>query len=356
MKILVGLSGGVDSTVAAFLLKQQGYDLVGAIMTIWDKNKPELKSSNKNSCYGYYKEEDIETARQIAKQLDIPFHIVDCSKNYEEIVLNNFKTEYEQGRTPNPCIICNAYIKFGVFPKIAKANGIDFDKFATGHYARIEEKAEISFLKKGIDEKKDQSYFLYRLSQEQLKNIIMPLGSYTKEEIREIAIKNNLLTAKKPDSQDFYAGEYTDILNIPEKEGNIVDTKGNILGKHKGFWNYTVGQRKGLKISAKEPLYVLELNKDKNEVIVGFIDETFKRQLIAKNVNLIVPIEEDKEIKVSIKIRSAQKPQEGKILLKKDRSILATFNEFQKSIAVGQSAVFYNNDIVIGGGIIDKIL
>lgn len=356
MKVLVGLSGGVDSTVAAFLLKQQGYDLIGAIMTIWDKNKTELKSSHKNSCYGYYKEEDIETAKQIAKQLDIPFHIIDCSIKYEEIVLNNFKNEYEQGRTPNPCVLCNACIKFGVFPQIAKANGIDFDKFATGHYAIIEEKNGIAFLKKGIDEKKDQSYFLYRLSQEQLKNIIMPLGTYTKEEIREIAIKNNLLTAKKPDSQDFYAGEYTDILNIQEKEGNIVDTNGKILGKHKGFWNYTVGQRKGLKISAKEPLYVLALNKDKNEVIVGFLDETFKNQLIATNVNLIVPIEEDKEINVSIKIRSAQKPQEGKILLKKDGNILTTFNEPQKSIAIGQSAVFYNNDTIIGGGIIDKIL
>ena len=356
MKVLIGLSGGVDSAVAAFLLKEQGYELIGAIMTLWDKDKPALNSNAKNSCYGYYKEEDILTAKEIAKQLDIPFYTIDCSKKYEEIVLGNFKNEYLGGRTPNPCVWCNSYIKFGMFPQLAKENGIEFEKFATGHYAKIVEENGIYKLKRGTDEKKDQSYFLYRLTQEQLKNIIMPLGFYTKEEIREIAKKHNLINAQKPDSQDFYDGEYSDILNISKKPGNIVDTEGNVLGKHEGFWNYTVGQRKGLKIAAKEPLYVLSLNKERNEVIVGFQNETYNSKLIATNINLINKIEEEKEIEVYAKIRSSQKPQAAKIILKKDGSILTSFAEQQKSIAIGQSVVFYDNDSVVGGGIIDKIL
>ena len=239
---------------------------------------------------------------------------------------------------------------------MAKAQGIEFDKFATGHYARVEEENGIFVLKRGIAQNKDQSYFLYRLKQEQLQNIILPLGGFTKEQIRSIALDNNLLSAEKPDSQDFYGGDYNELLGLDEKPGNIVDTQGNILGTHKGIWNYTVGQRKGLGISAKEPLYVLKLNKDTNEVVVGFRDETFNKQLIANNVNLIVPVKKNKDIAVRVKIRSTQQPQMATIFRNDDDTVTVTFDEYQKSIALGQSAVFYDADTVVGGGIIDKIL
>ena len=268
MKILVGLSGGVDSAVTALILKQQGHTVIGATMSIWGKDGMALKAGHKNACYGPDEKEDIEQARKIAEQIGIPYHVFNCVEQYEKIVLENFKSEYIQGRTPNPCIWCNALVKFGVLPHIARENGIEFDKFATGHYARVEEINGKYLLKRGLAPRKDQSYFLYRLTQEQLKNIILPLGEYTKDEIRKIAKENGLLVAEKPDSQDFYDGDYNELLGVKEKEGNIVDVNGNILGHHKGIWNYTIGQRKGLGVSSTEPLYVLSLKKIQTKLLL----------------------------------------------------------------------------------------
>ena len=354
MKILVGLSGGVDSSVAALLLKQQGHEVIGATMSIWGKDGMALKSGHKNACYGPDEKEDIEQAQKIAKQLEIPYYVLDCVEQYEKIVLENFKSEYIKGRTPNPCVWCNARVKFGVLPEMAKLSGIEFDKFATGHYARIEEKDGRYLLKRGVAPHKDQSYFLYRLKQDQLKNILLPLGSYTKEEIRKIAKENNLEVAEKPDSQDFYDGDYNELLGIEEKEGNIVDTNGKILGTHKGIWNYTIGQRKGVGISSTEPLYVLELRKESNEVVIGPADKTFKSQLTAVNLNWIGIENLSKEIKASAKIRSTQQPVPVTISPSENDSVKVIFDEMQKSIAIGQSVVFYDDDIVLGGGIIDK--
>ncbi len=353
MKILVGLSGGVDSSVTALILKKQGHEVIGATMSIWGKDGMASKSGHGNACYGPDEKEDIEAARNIAKQLDIPFHVFKCADDYEKIVLENFKTEYLQGRTPNPCVWCNAYIKFGVFPRLAKLNGIEFDKFATGHYARIENIDGKYLLKRGIAPKKDQSYFLYRLTQDQLKNILLPLGGYTKEEIRKIAAENGLISAEKPDSQDFYDGDYNELLGIKDCEGSIVDTEGKILGKHKGIWNYTIGQRKGIGISASEPLYVLELRKNTNEVVVGPADKTFKKSLYAIKMNWISGEPPAQELKVQAKIRSTQIPQNA-TLTTENSEVKVTFDELQKSIAIGQSVVLYDNDIVLGGGIIDK--
>lgn len=354
MKILVGLSGGVDSSVAALILKQQGHEVVGATMSIWGKDGMAAKSGHKNACYGPDEKEDIEEARKIAAQIDIPYYVFNCVEQYEQIVLDNFKSEYIQGRTPNPCVWCNALVKFGVLPLIAKENGIEFDKIATGHYARVEEKDGRFLLKRGIAPHKDQSYFLYRLKQEQLKNIILPLGSYTKDQIRKIAKDNGLEVAEKPDSQDFYDGDYNELLGVKEKDGNIVDLDGKVLGHHKGIWNYTIGQRKGIGVSATEPLYVLELRKDTNEVVIGPADKTFKKELTAVNLNWIAFDKLENERKVYAKIRSTQQPTPVTITPNGD-NVDVVFDELQKSIAIGQSVVFYDEDVVLGGGVIDQV-
>ena len=355
-KVLVGLSGGVDSTVAALLLKEQGYDVIGATMKVWGKDGMAAQSGHKDACYGPDEVESIEEASKIAEKLGIPYHVIDCVEKYESIVLENFKSEYKNGRTPNPCVWCNAYVKFGALPDMARAVGIEFDKFATGHYARvgINETNGRYQLMRGVNPKKDQSYFLYRLKQEQLARVILPLGTYTKDEIRAIAKDHGLEVAEKPDSQDFYGGDYNELLNFEAKEGNIVDLDGKVLGKHNGFWNYTIGQRKGLGVSASEPLYVLALRKDTNEVVVGFADKTFKKSLIANNINW-VSIDGLKEPrKAQAKIRSTQQPVDV-TLNPLDNAVEVIFDDLQKSIAIGQSAVFYDGDIVLGGGIIDSV-
>ena len=352
MKILVGMSGGVDSTVTAMLLKQQGHEVIGATMVKGVKvpDNSDEKVRTHSSCLGPDEEQNIEQARKMAEFIGIPFHVIDISKHYESIVIDNFKQEYLNGQTPNPCVWCNALVKFGVFPELAKKSGIEFDKFATGHYARIEEENGKFLLKRGLDTKKDQSYFLYRLSQEQLSKILLPLGGFSKEEIRSLAKEFGLEVADKPDSQDFYSGDYNELLGVEEKEGNIVDLNGKILGKHKGIWNYTIGQRKGIGISSTEPLYVVELRKETNEVVIAPKDKTLQDMLKATNVVWIGNYKE----KCQAKIRSTQQPTIVTVM-KDNEDIIVRFNDMQKSIAKGQSVVLYDGDIVLGGGIISAL-
>lgn len=350
-KVLVGLSGGVDSSVAAYLLKRDGYEVIGVTMSIWDGS---FSVSGRHACYGPDEEEEIREAREIAGILDIPYYVFDCAAEYKASVLNYFKAEYLSGRTPNPCVKCNQLIKFGLLPLLAEKGGLAYDYFATGHYARVDHDnfSNRYLLKKGVDPKKDQSYFIHRLSQDQLGKILLPLGGFTKTEVREIARKAGIPVVEKEESQDFYGGDYKELLEMPPTPGEIVLTDGRILGSHNGFWNFTIGQRKGLGVAYTEPLYVVKLDPKTNRVIVGTREETYESTLFVKDINwisignLVAPME------VTCKIRSAQKEREATIEPDSKGGVKVTFYSPNDAITPGQSAVFYKDDVVVGGGTI----
>ena len=352
MKILVGMSGGVDSSVAALILKQAGHEVIGATMSIWDESN-HLPEIHGNGCFAPDKE-DVEEAKKICDTIGIPHLVLDCRDQYRKIVLSNFKEEYKSGRTPNPCVICNSNIKFRVLPETAKAQGIEFDKFATGHYARViyNEQTNRWQIMRGIDTKKDQSYFLYRLNQQQLSSIILPLGDKTKTEIRELARLAGLSVSDKPDSQDFYTGELNDILQFAPQQGNFVNQNGKVLGHHNGYWNFTIGQRRGLGISAEKPLYVIAINKDTNEVVVGFAEECIQAKLTASNWVWQTP-QPTTSFNALARIRSSQIPTEAIITPLPDGKYEVSFLTPQSAITPGQSVVLYDNDVLLGGGIID---
>ena len=354
MKVLIGLSGGVDSAVAAYLMKKAGHEVVGATMSVWDKQLLPSQTNTAEGCFSPHQEKDLQAAMYICKLLDIPHYTLDCSKQYKQTVLQNFKNEYLAGRTPNPCVWCNATIKFKAFPEAAENAGIHFDKFVTGHYARISfhpQKKRFQLLT-GIDDKKDQSYFLYRLNQEQLSRILFPLGEKNKSEIRQIAREIHLPVSEKKDSQDFYSGDINDILQAPPSSGFFVTTEGKILGKHKGFWNYTVGQRKGLGISAQRPLYVIGFNKEKNNVIVGFENQNVCHGVTASSyVGEVLSSAKT----LHAKIRSSQQKMPVRVSASGTDTIKVDFDNPHRAVACGQSVVLYDDDIVVGGAIIQSV-
>jgi len=353
--VLVGLSGGVDSAATAVILKEQGYHVIGATMLIWDPSLPVPKGGHqKNACLAPEKE-DLTEIEAIVKKLQIDFLTVDCREEYKHTVLDNFRLEYSCGRTPNPCVLCNSLIKFGVLPSAAAKQGVKFDKFATGHYARIEknEKTGKYLLKKALDLSRDQSYFLHRLTQQQLAHVLFPLGEKTKPEIRKKARQAGLVVADKEDSMDFYCGDYNDLLNFPNKPGDMVTIGGKVIGKHNGIWNYTIGKRKGLGLSGfAEPMYVVKIDADKNQVIIGPKSALYSNTLRADHVSWIAGEPPAEKFECEIKIRNLHLPAKAQVQVNLDNSFTAIFEAPQMSITAGQSAVLYQGDVVLGGGII----
>lgn len=335
-------------------LKRDGHEVIGATMSIWDKNTNFRGSASADSCFSPHEEKDVESARKICRELDIPYYVFDCAEEYKRIVLHNFKQEYTAGRTPNPCVWCNAVVKFEALPAAARKANLDFDKFATGHYARLDfdDGAGRWRIRRGVDPKKDQSYFLYRLSQEQLSRILLPLGGYQKAEVREFARLAGLEVCDKPDSQDFYNGDINDILQKEPEPGNFVDKEGKVLGRHQGIWNYTIGQRRGMGISSERPLYVIGINPERREVVLGHDGDTLRSSLTCENLSWLSIPGIDRPRPVTVKIRSSQTPAAALLSMIGEDKAEIRFDDMQKAVAPGQSAVFYDGDTVLGGGII----
>jgi tRNA-specific 2-thiouridylase len=351
-RVGVAMSGGVDSSVAALLLKDQGFDVFGLMLRLW--SEPGREDSNR-CC----QPEAVGLARRAAGILDIPFHVIDAKTAFRNAVVQEFLDGYGRGETPNPCIECNRRIRWGYLFEHARAMGAEY--MATGHYARVQVESSGQFqLLRGVDASKDQSYVLYTLDQAKLRHALFPVGEYTKRQIREIAEARGLPSAARPDSQDlcFLGGQdYRDFLwrHTPAifAAGDIVNANGDLLGRHGGLANYTIGQRKGLGISSLEPLYVLRKDPSRNRLIVGPVNELGQRELHAARVHWSSGKPPAKAFPALIKTRYTAKPAMGEVVLDGAQDeVSACFDDPQRDITRGQAAVFYVEERLIGGGII----
>jgi len=349
----MGMSGGLDSSVAAALLKQQGHQVTGVIMKIWSGEPATGKG--KHGCYGPEEEEDIEDARKMAEKLGIAFHVIDLTEEYKSEVLDYFCHEYTSGRTPNPCVRCNRRIKFGALVNKAASLGIQYDYFATGHYARIEydEQNKRYLLKKGRDLKKDQSYFLFDLSQEQLSRALFPLGELFKDDVCKMSARLELGVENKDESQNFVCGSYTSLFKSAPLAGPIVDRKGNVLGKHNGIEHFTIGQRKGLRLAFKEPLYVTGIEPGTNAVVVGEKEALYTSSQTVSGLNWISIETLDGPMDVKARIRNAHHGYDAVVSPAGQDKVTVDYKEPQIGAAPGQAIVFYDKDVVVGGGTVE---
>lgn len=353
MKALIAMSGGVDSSVAAYLIRQQGMDAVGCTMKLYDNEDAGVPKEN--TCCSL---DDIEDARSVAYRLGMSYYVFNFKDDFKEKVIDNFICCYENGMTPNPCIECNRYLKFNKL--MERAQIMECDYVVTGHYARIEKTPEGYVLKKAVDDSKDQSYVLYSLTQEQLAHTLFPLGELTKTQAREIAEKNGFINANKPDSQDICFvpdGDYAKVIrSYTGKDyppGNYVSTSGEVLGTHKGIIHYTIGQRKGLGIALGEPRFVCGIRPDTNEVVLGTNEELMTTGLKVGDVNWILghaPVGEGETFRCSAKARYKHKEQPATVTVCGDGTIEVEYDEPVRAATPGQSCVLYDGDVVIGGG------
>ena len=353
-KVVVGLSGGVDSSVAAWLLKEQGYDVIGVTMQIW-QDEPELIQEENGGCCGL---SAVDDARRVAQILDIPYYVMNFKKEFKANVMDYFVDEYLHGRTPNPCIACNRYVKWESLLQRSLAIGADY--IATGHYARIEQLPNGRYaIRNSVTAAKDQTYALYNLTQEQLKRTLMPVGDYSKDQIRAMAEKIGLPTAHKKDSQEIcfvddndYAGFIDEYGQGKVPEGNFVDKDGKVLGRHKGITRYTIGQRKGLGLSLGYQAFVLEIRPDTNEVVIGTNEDLMTTRVRANKLNFMTVEDLEGEMRVFAKIRYNHKGDWCTVRKTGEDEIECIFETPQRAVTPGQALVLYDGDYVLGGGTI----
>lgn len=355
--VVVAMSGGVDSSVAAALLKEQGYQVVGVTMQVWPEDQNRLVEGG---CCG---QTAVDDARRVADLLGIPFYVMNFRDLFEEKVIDNFIGEYRRGRTPNPCIACNRWIKFSGLLQKARALGADF--VATGHYAQIrkDDRTGRYLVYRAKDRRKDQTYVLYSFTQEQLAHTLLPLGGFTKKEVRRLAEALKLPVAEKAESQE--------ICFIPDNDyrrflcertgqefspGPFLSTRGEILGTHRGIPYYTIGQRRGLGIAAGRPLYVVDIDRKRNAVILGEEQELYRSGLLAAETNFIPFDRLAGPLRAEVKIRYAATPAPAVIIPRSGDQVEVRFDRPQRAITPGQSAVFYQDDLLVGGGIIEQVI
>ncbi|GMO56242.1 MAG: tRNA 2-thiouridine(34) synthase MnmA [Treponemataceae bacterium] len=401
--VAVGLSGGVDSALTAVLLKERGCNVIGMTMSHWSggaipaANKTGSVSPQRHSCYGPDEETDIEECREFCKKYDIPYHVVDVASCYKTEVLDYFTGEYRSGRTPNPCVMCNERIKFGAFLQGAKNAGIAFDYFCTGHYASVVNISlgaggkKIAAIKCSGDSAKDQTYFLYRIASNVLETVRFPLGSFTKAHVKEMARERGLAAVNRSESQDFIPDEYAESLfaDKPSVAGDIVDLDGRVLGQHRGIEHYTIGQRKGLGVSAPQALYVHSIDAETNRIVLADESALFSKACLVDKIvwtggqdmrdflfsrdSSIAKLSENSTenlgdnaenfcagnapaFSARVKVRLATPAVDALVSIHADGILQVTFGEAQRALTCGQSAVFYIDDIIVGGGIISGIV